>query len=132
VRIALGSLLFPALLFLALPNWTRARRGYARTLASPGANSDRNDSRTAELTPSGHRRTTPRGSGQIVPSEFRTFRNRASTLFASRCGLSPSFQAAVLSQEDNVPFFVLLSLFLVSRITSSVILFRLFHSPVIC
>nr|KAH0807499.1 hypothetical protein GEV33_015292 [Tenebrio molitor] len=92
VRIALGSLLFPALLFLALPNWTRARRGYARTLASPGANSDRNDSRTAELTPSGHRRTTPRGSGQIVPSEFRTFRNRASTLFASRV-LSPATHA---------------------------------------
>jgi hypothetical protein len=61
VRIALGRLLFPALLFLALSNWTSARRGHARTLRL-----SRSHQRNRRINPL---KTTPRGSGQIVPFE---------------------------------------------------------------
>jgi hypothetical protein len=94
LRISLGSLLFPTLLFLALPNWTSARRGLARTFRLSRSQQRPQLQQNRRVTPSGRRRTTPRGSGQIVPSEIHTLRNRASILFASRSGLSPSFEAA--------------------------------------
>ncbi|KAJ3625202.1 hypothetical protein MTP99_018764 [Tenebrio molitor] len=88
----LGVFSFLSRLFFALSNRTSARRGHERTLRLFRSQQRPQRQQNRRVNPL---RTTPRGSGLIVPYEFRTFQNRASILFASRCGLSPSFEAAV-------------------------------------